>query len=137
MRTRRTFYRNSCKPVIDRIVAGLIVALVAPLLLAIAAAVRIMLGAPVLFAQSRPGKDGRSFRLYKFRTMTNARDGSGQRLEDQDRLTAFGRWLRSTSLDELPELFNVLRGDMSIVGPRPLLPEYLEHYTPEQARGTR
>lgn len=106
----------------------------APLLLALAAAIRLRLGAPVLFRQQRPGLHGRPFLLLKFRTMTDARDATGALLPDVQRLTPFGRWLRSTSLDELPELLNILRGDMSLVGPRPLLMEYLPLYSPQQAR---
>ncbi|GAB4459012.1 MAG: sugar transferase [Anaerolineae bacterium] len=108
--------------------------LLAPFLAVIALLVRVKLGAPVLFRQQRPGLHGRPFTIYKFRTMTDARDAKGQFLPDADRLTAFGRLLRRTSLDELPELFNVLRGEMSLVGPRPLLMQYLDRYTPEQAR---
>jgi lipopolysaccharide/colanic/teichoic acid biosynthesis glycosyltransferase len=96
--------------------------------------VRLKLGSPVLFCQQRPGLHGRPFMLLKFRTMTDARDAQGNLLPDAERLTAFGRFLRSTSLDELPELINVLRGEMSLVGPRPLLMEYLDRYTPEQLR---
>jgi len=96
--------------------------------------VRRRLGSPVFFRQTRPGLSGESFQMIKFRTMTNARDPDGELLADADRLTPFGRFLRSTSLDELPELWNVLRGDMSLVGPRPLLMEYLPLYSPEQAR---
>lgn len=96
--------------------------------------VRFKLGAPVLFRQQRPGLHGRPFTLYKFRTMTDARDAEGALLPDAERLTSFGHFLRSTSLDELPELFNVLKGEMSLVGPRPLLMEYLPRYTPEQQR---
>ena len=95
---------------------------------------RRRLGSPVLFAQVRPGRHGKPFRMYKFRTMTDARDATGALLPDDQRLTDFGRFLRSSSLDELPELWNVLKGDMSVVGPRPLLMEYLDHYTPRQAR---
>lgn len=95
---------------------------------------RIKIGTPVLFTQERPGLYGKAFCVYKFRTMTNEKDTSGNLLPDADRLVPFGRFLRSTSLDELPELINVLKGDMSLVGPRPLLMEYLERYTPEQAR---
>ena len=96
--------------------------------------VRRKLGSPVLFTQVRPGLNGKPFRMVKFRTMTDARDASGALLPDAQRLTPFGRFLRASSLDELPELWNVLRGEMSLVGPRPLLMEYLPHYTPEQAR---
>jgi len=112
--------------------AGLV--LLWPLLLVIALAVRLRLGAPVLFRQARPGLHGRPFELLKFRTMTDARDAAGRLLSDAERLTPLGRRLRSTSLDELPELINVVRGEMSLVGPRPLLMAYLPHYTPEQAR---
>lgn len=104
-----------------------------PMLL-IAAAIYVTMGRPVLFKQVRPGLHGSPFCLYKFRTMTDARDGSGRLLPDEQRLTGSGRWLRATSLDELPELWSVLKGDMSLVGPRPLLMEYLDRYTPEQAR---
>ncbi len=105
-----------------------------PLLAVVAVLVRVKLGAPVLFAQRRPGLGGREFTLRKFRTMTDARGADGTLLPDAERLPRFGRLLRSTSLDELPELLNVLRGEMSLVGPRPLLPEYLPLYSPEQAR---
>jgi lipopolysaccharide/colanic/teichoic acid biosynthesis glycosyltransferase len=105
-----------------------------PMLLGIAALVRLKLGAPVLFSQRRPGRGGRIFTLLKFRTMTDACDARGKLLSDAERLTLFGQWLRETSLDELPELWNVLRGEMSLVGPRPLLVEYLERYTPKEAR---
>ena len=98
----------------------------------IAVLVRIKLGSPVIFKQLRPGKDERIFCLYKFRTMTDERDESGKLLPDEQRLTKFGKWLRSTSLDELPEAWNILRGDMSVVGPRPLLVEYLERYDEHQ-----
>jgi lipopolysaccharide/colanic/teichoic acid biosynthesis glycosyltransferase len=100
----------------------------------VAAAVRLRLGSPVLFRQRRPGLHGRPFEMLKFRTMLDATDGAGNPLPDADRLTPLGRFLRATSLDELPELWNVLRGEMSLVGPRPLLMEYLPLYTPEQAR---
>jgi len=105
-----------------------------PLLIVLALMVRLILGRPILFRQQRPGLHGRPFTIYKFRTMTEARDAHGTLLPDGERLTRFGRFLRSTSLDELPELFNVLKGDMSLVGPRPLLMQYLDRYTPEQAR---
>lgn len=108
--------------------------LLAPILTLLALLVRLKLGAPVLFRQQRPGLYGRPFTLLKFRTMTDVRDAGGNLLPDAVRLTPFGRFLRSTSLDELPELINVLRGEMSLVGPRPLLIEYLARYTPEQQR---
>jgi sugar transferase EpsL len=107
---------------------------ISPALLVIAALVRIRLGSPVFFAQPRPGLGGRIFTLWKFRTMTDARDAAGNLRPDAERLTGFGRFLRSTSMDELPELWNVLRGDMSLVGPRPLLVSYLLRYSAEQAR---
>jgi lipopolysaccharide/colanic/teichoic acid biosynthesis glycosyltransferase len=106
----------------------------APMVLATALLVRIKLGAPVLFRQRRPGRDGRIFDLIKFRSMSADRDAAGTLLTDTERLTSFGRWLRSTSFDELPELWNVLKGEMSLVGPRPLLVQYLDRYTPEQRR---
>lgn len=105
-----------------------------PIILAIALIVRVKLGAPVLFRQQRPGLHGKPFIMYKFRTMTDTRDQAGNLLPDAQRLTLFGRFLRSTSLDELPELFNVLKGEMSLIGPRPLLMQYLDRYTPEQMR---
>ncbi|MEW6505798.1 MAG: sugar transferase [Chloroflexota bacterium] len=113
-------------------ISSLIVLL--PLLALLALVVRVTLGLPVLFRQQRPGLHGMPFTLYKFRTMTDECDANGNLLPDAERLTPFGRFLRSTSLDELPELWNVLRGDMSLVGPRPLLMQYLDRYTPEQAR---
>ena len=122
------------KRLIDILVSALALVLAAPLMLAITLAVRWTMGSPVLFQQIRPGYLGRPFRMYKFRTMRDAWRPDGRALPDSERLTAFGKFLRSTSLDELPELWNVLKGDMSLVGPRPLLPEYLPLYTPEQAR---
>lgn len=103
-----------------------------PVLLAVALAVRVKLGSPVIFKQPRPGKDEKIFTLYKFRTMTDARDENGNLLPDGERLTPLGRFLRSTSMDELPELFNILKGDMSIVGPRPLAVAYLPYYTQDE-----
>jgi sugar transferase EpsL len=122
------------KRAFDLIVVLLSAPLWLPLLLLLALLVRVGLGSPVLFRQPRPGRGARPFTVLKFRTMTAARDTQGVLLPDAQRLTHFGRFLRSTSLDELPELLNVLRGDMSLVGPRPLLMEYLPRYTPEQAR---
>jgi lipopolysaccharide/colanic/teichoic acid biosynthesis glycosyltransferase len=105
-----------------------------PVMLVVAILVRTKLGSPVLFCQERPGMNGRVFKLYKFRTMTDERDQNGELVPDEFRLTAFGKRLRSTSLDELPELFNILKGDMAIVGPRPLLVRYLPRYNEHQAR---
>lgn len=122
------------KRTFDIVVSGLAVVILWPFVAAIALLVRWRLGSPVLFRQTRPGKNARPFEMLKFRTMTDARDGEGRLLPDVDRLTPFGRLLRSTSLDELPELWNVLKGDMSLVGPRPLLMEYLPLYSSEQAR---
>lgn len=104
------------------------------LFLILALIVRVNLGAPVIFTQDRPGKDGKIFKLYKFRSMSNAKDENGEFLPDKQRITKFGRLLRSTSLDEFPELFNILKGDMSIIGPRPLLVKYLEHYNSNDIR---
>ncbi|WP_281283001.1 sugar transferase [Geomonas ferrireducens] len=118
----------------DFIASALALILFSPLLVLLALVVRIKLGGPVLFRQQRPGKNGRPFVMLKFRTMTNAKDASGDLLPDHLRLTRFGRFLRSSSLDELPELINVLKGEMSLVGPRPLLMEYMPLYSAEQAR---
>jgi len=122
------------KRVVDIFGAGLGLLVLSPLILCLAWMIRRRLGSPVLFRQVRPGLQGRPFEMIKFRTMRDAVDSNGRPLPDEDRLTPFGRWLRSTSLDELPELWNVLKGDMSLVGPRPLLMEYLPLYSPEQAR---
>lgn len=122
------------KRTFDIVASGLVVVILWPFIATIALLVRWRLGSPVLFRQMRPGKNARPFKMLKFRTMTDARDVEGRLLPDADRLTPFGRFLRSTSLDELPELWNVLKGDMSLVGPRPLLMEYLPLYSPEQAR---
>jgi lipopolysaccharide/colanic/teichoic acid biosynthesis glycosyltransferase len=124
----------SMKRVFDLIVVLAALPLWGPLLLIMALLVRVKLGAPLFFRQARPGRDGVVFELIKFRSMTDACGPDGRLLSDAERLTAFGRALRATSLDELPELWNVLRGDMSLVGPRPLLVAYLPRYSPEQAR---
>jgi sugar transferase EpsL len=113
-------------------ISGLI--LISPVILIVAVLVRLQHGSPILFSQVRPGYQGKLFTLRKFRTMTNARDEAGNLLPDDVRLTQLGRFLRASSLDELPELINVLKGEMSLVGPRPLLTQYLERYSPEQAR---
>jgi sugar transferase EpsL len=122
------------KRIFDILAALLGIILLSPLLLLIALLVRVFHGAPVLFGQTRPGYKGTLFRIYKFRTMTDARAADGSLLPDAERLTPLGRFLRASSLDELPELFNILRGEMSLVGPRPLLVQYLERYSPEQMR---
>jgi len=124
----------SMKRVFDLIVVLVALPLWGPLLLIVALLLRVKLGAPLFFRQARPGRDGVVFELIKFRSMTDACGPDGRLLSDAERLTAFGRALRATSLDELPELWNVLRGDMSLVGPRPLLVAYLPRYSPEQAR---
>jgi lipopolysaccharide/colanic/teichoic acid biosynthesis glycosyltransferase len=129
-----SIYRTAGKRALDTILAAAALAVLSPALLVVALAVRLGLGRPVLFRQHRPGRDGRPFELLKFRSMRPARDTGEEKITDAGRLTPFGRWLRRTSLDELPELWNVLRGDMSLVGPRPLLMEYLSLYSPEQAR---
>jgi lipopolysaccharide/colanic/teichoic acid biosynthesis glycosyltransferase len=122
------------KRLLDLVLTALGLIVLSPLLLILAFVVRYNHGSPVLFRQQRPGYKGRLFWIYKFRTMTDARDEHGELLTDAERLTRLGRFMRTTSLDELPELFNVLRGEMSWVGPRPLLVQYLERYSPEQAR---
>jgi len=128
------FYISHGKRIFDLAltISGFVVLL--PVLIITALLVRFKLGSPVLFKQVRPGVNEKSFTLFKFRTMSDARDADGALLPDSARLTRLGRFLRATSIDELPELFNVLKGDMSLVGPRPLLMQYLDRYTPEQAR---
>lgn len=118
----------------DLCAASTALIVLSPLMLCVAFLVRKRLGTPVLFRQQRPGLGGKIFTMYKFRTMTDERDAEGKLLPDDKRLTSFGKFLRSTSIDELPELFNVLKGEMSIVGPRPLLVQYLDRYSPFQAR---
>jgi len=122
------------KRLFDLLGAALGLAVVSPVLLALALLVRLLHGTPVLFRQVRPGYKGKPFTVRKFRTMNDRRAPNGSLLPDAERLTRFGRFLRATSLDELPELFNILRGEMSLVGPRPLLMQYLERYSPEQMR---
>ena len=118
----------------DLFLAVVCLSLLSPILLVLAFLVWLNLGNPIFFRQIRPGYKGKPFVIYKFRTMKNTSDGMGKYLPDAERLTRFGRWLRHSSLDELPELINVLRAEMSLVGPRPLLMEYLDRYTPEQFR---
>jgi sugar transferase EpsL len=127
-------FGDRAKRLFDIIFSLLGLLLLSPLLTLLAAVVRLRLGAPVLFRQTRPGLHGKPFRMYKFRTMTDQRDAQGNLLADERRLTGLGRFLRGSSLDELPELVNVLKGEMSLIGPRPLLMEYLPLYTPLQAR---
>ena len=122
------------KRLLDIIVAAAALLLLSPLMILIGVLVRFDLGSPILFCQLRPGRDTTAFRMIKFRTMRDAHDAAGRPLSDAERLTRFGRFLRATSLDELPELWNVLKGDMSLVGPRPLLMEYLPRYSMEQLR---
>lgn len=127
-------YCKLIKRFMDFLIAALSIIIFSPLLIILAILVRIKLGGPVIFKQERPGLNGKVFKLYKFRTMTDAKDENGNLLDDEYRLTSFGKKLRSTSLDELPELYNILKGDMSIVGPRPLLVKYLPLYSDEQKR---
>lgn len=125
-------YRKYIKRLLDIILSLSAIIILSPVYIIVAILVRIKLGSPVLFKQDRPGLNEKIFRMYKFRTMTDEKDSSGVLLPDEVRLTSFGKLLRSTSLDELPELFNILKGEMSIVGPRPLLVEYLPLYNEEQ-----
>jgi sugar transferase EpsL len=131
---RQQMYCKFGKRLLDLAVTFPVLILSSPVIAAVALLVRIKLGSPVLFRQQRPGLHGRPFTIYKFRTMTMEHDAAGELLSDQQRITAFGKALRRYSLDELPELLNVLKGDISLVGPRPLLMEYLDRYTPEQRR---
>jgi lipopolysaccharide/colanic/teichoic acid biosynthesis glycosyltransferase len=128
------FYQSLGKRLLDFFVAVPVLVLLSPLLAVIAILVCVMVDSSVIFRQTRPGLHGRPFTLFKFRTMNEGRDPMGNLLPDRDRLTRLGKLLRGTSLDELPELINVLKGDMTLVGPRPLLMQYLDRYTPEQAR---
>jgi sugar transferase EpsL len=133
-RVRRRRLALGVKRGLDVVVAGAGLVAAAPILAGAALALRASIGSPVLFRQTRPGLGGRPFRIYKLRTMSDARGPDGALLPDAERMTVIGRAMRKASLDELPQLWNVLRGDMSLVGPRPLLMQYLERYTPEQAR---
>lgn len=134
MEYKRSFYDKCFKRTIDFILALLALIILSPGLLLITILVRIKLGSPVIFKQERPGLNEKIFMLYKFRTMTDEKDHRGNLLTDEKRLTRFGKILRSTSMDELPELINILRGDMAIVGPRPLLVKYLPLYSEEQKK---
>ena len=129
---KNSLYTKVVKRLLDIILSGGALLVLSPVLLVAAVLVRVKLGSPILFQQQRPGKDEKIFGMYKFRTMTNERDQNGELLPDKDRLTKFGQLLRKTSLDELPELFNIFKGDMSLIGPRPLLVKYLPYYTEEE-----
>jgi lipopolysaccharide/colanic/teichoic acid biosynthesis glycosyltransferase len=131
---KKGIYEKYFKRLFDFSVSLIAFTLLFPLLLIIAVLIRLKLGSPIIFKQDRPGLNEQIFTLYKFRTMTDKKDEQGQLLPDSDRLTKFGKFLRSTSIDELPGLINIIKGDMSIVGPRPLLVEYLELYNPEQRK---
>jgi undecaprenyl phosphate N,N'-diacetylbacillosamine 1-phosphate transferase len=134
MQHKAGFYEKYIKRFLDILLSGMALIILSPLLLVIAIFVRVKLGSPVIFCQERPGKDEKIFRLHKFRSMSDARDENGELLPDEERLGRFGRALRATSLDELPELWDIFRGKMSIVGPRPLLVKYLPLYNNEQHR---
>ncbi len=127
-------YKNLIKPILDFILAFLLIIVFSPIILIVALLIKLKLGSPILFTQERPGLNGKIFRIYKFRTMSDERDSKGDLLSDELRLKGFGKFIRKSSLDELPQLFNVLKGEMSFVGPRPLLVEYLELYNQEQAK---
>ncbi len=126
---KNTFYARYIKRLLDILISLLVIILFCWLYLILAVLVRVKLGSPIIFKQARPGKDEKVFNMYKFRTMTDERDENGELLPDEVRLTKFGSFLRKSSLDELPELFNILKGDMSLIGPRPLLVKYLPYYT--------
>ena len=132
IRKKRKIYERCVKRIFDVVFACVFLFLLSPIFLLTAILVRIKLGAPVIFTQERGGLCGKVFKIYKFRTMTDKRDREGNLLPDSERLTRFGRFLRKTSIDELPQLINILRGDMSFVGPRPQLAEFLPHYTDEE-----
>ena len=132
VQTKQGIYARYIKRILDILLSGCALIVLSPVLLIVAVLVRTKLGSPVIFCQERPGKDEKIFKMYKFRSMTDARDENGELLPDELRLTKFGRALRATSLDELPELWNIFKGDMSIVGPRPLLVKYLPRYNAEQ-----
>lgn len=132
MQHRAGFYEKYIKRLLDIVLSGAALVILSPVLLITAVLVRIKLGSPVIFTQERPGKDEKVFKLHKFRSMTDARDENGNLLPDKERLTRFGAKLRSLSIDELPELWDIFRGKMSIVGPRPLLVKYLPLYNEEQ-----
>lgn len=129
---KRGFYEKYIKRILDIVLSGLALIILSPVIAIVALLVRVKLGSPVIFKQDRPGLNEKIFKMYKFRSMTDDRDVNGELLPDEDRLPSFGKKLRSTSLDELPELVNIFKGDMSIVGPRPLSVVYLPYYTEEE-----
>ena len=131
---KKSIYEKYIKRILDFTISLIGLIILSPILLIIAILVKTKLGSPIIFKQKRPGLNEKIFTMYKFRTMTDEKDNQGNLLPDEKRLTKFGKWLRSTSFDELPELINILKGDMAIVGPRPLLVEYLPRYNKEQAR---
>nr|WP_214792482.1 MULTISPECIES: sugar transferase [unclassified Exiguobacterium] len=131
---KKNIYEKKIKRFLDLVISIVGLIILCPIFLIVSFLIRIKLGSPVLFSQTRPGLDGKLFKMYKFRTMTDEKDQNGILLPDEVRLTEFGRFLRSTSLDELPELINIIKGDMSLIGPRPLLVEYLELYSEEQKK---
>lgn len=132
MQHKAGFYEKYIKRLLDIVLSGVALVILSPVLLITAVLVRIKLGSPVIFTQERPGKDEKVFKLHKFRSMTDAQDDNGNLLPDKERLTRFGEKLRSLSIDELPELWDIFRGKMSVVGPRPLLVEYLPYYTADE-----
>lgn len=134
MKNTNMFYRRYGKRIFDFIVSSTALVLLSPLLVIVAILVRVLLGGPVLFRQQRAGQNKQSFTILKFRTMTNATDAAGNLLSDSERLTSFGKFLRATSLDELPELWNIVRGEMSLVGPRPLLLRYNSYYSERESQ---
>ena len=134
MKRKKGIYEQYIKRPQDFLCALLALIVLSPVMLITAVLVQVKLGSPVIFKQRRPGKDEKIFTLYKFRTMTDGKDKNGKLLSDEERLTSFGKKLRATSLDELPELFNILKGDMAVVGPRPLLVQYLPLYNERQKR---
>ena len=127
-------YQKFIKRLLDIIISGIGIIVLSPVILIVVLLVRIKIGTPVVFTQERPGKNEKIFKMYKFRSMTNAKDEKGKLLPEEERITNIGKKLRAKSLDELPQLWNIFKGDMSIIGPRPLLVSYLELYTPEQHR---
>ena len=127
-------FGKTLKWIFDRVASAIALIVLSPLILIVALSIKFKIGSPVFFTKARPGKNGRLFTFYKFRTMTDARDNNGELLPDEERLLPFGEWLRESSLDELPQLLNVFKGDMSFIGPRPLMVRYLDRYNARQAR---